>query len=83
MTLAVGNFSHNELLKPLFYLFTGVPGGTAFRREMQQGITKEGKTLRQAVTDALKAIPSEFVYQKDKGDIEKIHSYEASSESTM
>ncbi|KAK8793145.1 hypothetical protein WA538_004222 [Blastocystis sp. DL] len=32
-------FSPNELLKPLFNLFAGIPGGCQFRREMHDAVT--------------------------------------------
>ena len=31
-------FSPNELLKPLFNLFAGIPGGCQFRREMHDAV---------------------------------------------
>ena len=78
----VGNLSLNELLKPLFYLFAGVPGGGTFRREMQQALIKEGKSFREAVLAGLKYIPVEVIHAKEEGEIEKIDSYEAPTENT-
>ena len=76
----MGNLSLNELLKPLFYLFAGLPGGGTFRREMQQALIKEGKSFREAVLAGLKYIPEEVIHEKDEGNIAKIHSYEAPTE---
>ena len=31
-------FSPNELMKPLFNLFAGIPGGCQFRRDLFEGV---------------------------------------------
>lgn len=79
-SIGTDHFSPNELLKPLFYLFAGVPGGGTFRREMQNALIKENKPLREAVLAGLKYLPNEIIYEKDEGDLSKIHSYEAPHE---
>lgn len=79
MIVVTANFSPNELIKPLFYLFAGVPGGGTFRREMQLALLQK-KPFREAVLSGLKYLPEDIVYSKDTGDINNIYSYEAPCE---
>ena len=67
-------------MKPLFYLFAGIPGGSAFRREMQLALIQDKKPFREAVLAGLKYLPMNIIYEKDIGDIHKIDSYEAPCE---
>ena len=38
MNVGTQYFSPNELMKPLFNLFAGIPGGCQFRRDLFEGV---------------------------------------------